>query len=115
MTGAPVRLATQIAQGLHHVFGHREPRALAFTATLTNLGSSIVDTILPVLFIRQPLPRVGRHRVSVFPEPHCTPVVRSGLTNTTTSGSSPTRSQPDRSYSRTASGALGEVRSQLRH
>ncbi|GAA3134179.1 MFS transporter [Planomonospora alba] len=51
--GAPVRLAAQIAQGLHHVFGHRELRALAFTATLTNLGSSIVNTILPVLFTRQ--------------------------------------------------------------
>ncbi|MER5321538.1 hypothetical protein [Streptosporangium roseum] len=53
MAGAPVRLAAQIAQGLHHVFGHRELRALAFTATLTNLGSSSVNTILPVLFIRQ--------------------------------------------------------------
>ncbi|TMR96600.1 MFS transporter [Nonomuraea basaltis] len=47
----PAGLATQIAQGLRHVFGHSELRALAFTATLTNLGSQIINTVLPVLFV----------------------------------------------------------------
>ncbi|MFD1939707.1 MFS transporter [Nonomuraea mangrovi] len=51
--GAQVRLATQIAQGLRHVFKNRELRALALTATLTNLGSSIANTMLPVLFTRE--------------------------------------------------------------
>ncbi|WP_329082263.1 MFS transporter [Streptosporangium sp. NBC_01469] len=51
--GRPVRLGAQIAEGLRHVFGNRELRALAFTAALNNLGSQIVNTMLPVLFIRE--------------------------------------------------------------
>ncbi|GII53581.1 MFS transporter [Planotetraspora thailandica] len=50
---APVRLAAQIMQGLQHVFGNRELKALALTATCTNLGSSIVNTMLPLLFTRE--------------------------------------------------------------
>ncbi|MFC6020722.1 MFS transporter [Plantactinospora solaniradicis] len=46
------RLATQIAEGLRHVFGNPELRALALTAALNNVGSQIVNTLLPVVFIR---------------------------------------------------------------
>ncbi|GAA3467817.1 MFS transporter [Nonomuraea roseola] len=48
-----VPLRTQIAQGVRHVFGDRELRALALTASLNNLGSQIVNTMLPVLFVRE--------------------------------------------------------------
>lgn len=47
------RLRVQIAEGLRHVFGNRELKALAVTAALNNLGSQIVNTLLPVLFVRQ--------------------------------------------------------------
>ncbi|WP_188309535.1 MFS transporter [Streptomyces sp. CBMA123] len=51
--GPPARLRDQIADGLRHVFGHPELRALALTATLANLGSQIVNTTLPFLFLRE--------------------------------------------------------------
>ncbi|GAB2894390.1 hypothetical protein GCM10027074_72760 [Streptomyces deserti] len=47
------RLRAEIADGLHHVLGSRELRALALTATLTNLGAQMINAILPVLFIRE--------------------------------------------------------------
>ncbi|MFH8929160.1 MFS transporter [Streptomyces pristinaespiralis] len=46
-------LAAQIAEGLRHVLPNAELRALALTASLTNLGSQIVNTLLPVLFTRE--------------------------------------------------------------
>ncbi|MFI6155068.1 MFS transporter [Kitasatospora sp. NPDC051170] len=52
-SGRPTRLRAQIAEGLRHVFGNRELRALALTAALSNLGSQIINTMLPVLFIRE--------------------------------------------------------------
>jgi MFS family permease len=51
--GRPTRLRTQIAEGLRHVLGNPELRALALTATLANLGSQIVNTTLPFLFMRE--------------------------------------------------------------
>lgn len=51
-TGA-TRLRTQVGEGLRHVFRNRELRALALTAALTNLGSQIINTMLPVLFVRE--------------------------------------------------------------
>lgn len=53
---APVRtvgLRKQIGEGVRHVFGNVELRALALTAALTNLGSQIINTMLPVLFVRE--------------------------------------------------------------
>ena len=47
------RLRVEIAEGLRHVLGSRELRALALTATLTNLGAQMINAILPVLFIRE--------------------------------------------------------------
>ncbi|MGN9793658.1 MFS transporter [Streptomyces sp. OZ13] len=46
-------LAAQIAEGLRHVLRNAELRALALTASLTNLGSQIVNKLLPVLFTRE--------------------------------------------------------------
>ncbi|GGT21229.1 MFS transporter [Streptomyces kurssanovii] len=46
-------LAAQIAEGLRHVLRNAELRALALTASLTNLGAQIVNTLLPVLFTRE--------------------------------------------------------------
>ncbi|GKQ35005.1 MFS transporter [Streptomyces sp. A012304] len=46
-------LRDQIAEGLRHVLGNRELRALALTAALSNLGSQLVNTMLPILFIRE--------------------------------------------------------------
>jgi MFS family permease len=46
-------LAAQIGEGLRHVLRNAELRALALTASLTNLGSQIVNTLLPVLFTRE--------------------------------------------------------------
>ncbi|MEV4098802.1 MFS transporter [Nonomuraea sp. NPDC049649] len=51
--GTSVRLSAQIKQGVRHVFDSRELRALAFTGTLINLGSSMANTMLPVLFVRE--------------------------------------------------------------
>ncbi|MFJ8079130.1 MFS transporter [Streptomyces sp. NPDC096205] len=47
------RLRAQIAEGLRHVLGNAELRALALTAALTNLGVQIVNTMLPLLFVRE--------------------------------------------------------------
>ncbi|WP_030605215.1 MFS transporter [Streptomyces fulvoviolaceus] len=46
-------LRAQIVEGLRHVFGNPELRALALTATLTNLGMQTINTMLPVLFVRE--------------------------------------------------------------
>lgn len=46
-------LRRQIMEGLRHVLGHGELRALALTSTLTNLGGSAVNAMLPVLFVRE--------------------------------------------------------------
>lgn len=51
-SGASPRLAAQIAEGLRHVLGNPELRALALTAAISNLGVQIVNTMLPVLFVR---------------------------------------------------------------
>ncbi|MFJ9691256.1 MFS transporter [Kitasatospora sp. NPDC101183] len=51
--GANVRLGAQIGEGLRHVLGKPELRALALTAAVGNLGSQIINTMLPVLFIRE--------------------------------------------------------------
>ncbi|VXB76870.1 MFS transporter [Aeromicrobium sp. 9AM] len=45
-------LRSQIAEGLRHVLGQVELRALALTATLNNLGSTIINTMLPIVFVR---------------------------------------------------------------
>ncbi|MFI2202737.1 MFS transporter [Streptomyces sp. NPDC020192] len=47
------RLRADIAEGLRHVLGSPELRALALTATLTNLGAQMVNALLPVLFTRE--------------------------------------------------------------
>lgn len=52
-SGRPTQLRAQIAEGLRHVLGNRELRALALTAALSNLGSQIINTMLPVLFVRE--------------------------------------------------------------
>lgn len=49
----PARLREQTAEGVRHVFGNPELRALAMTAALSNLGSQIVNALLPVLFISE--------------------------------------------------------------
>ncbi|WP_411147819.1 MFS transporter [Streptomyces sp. A30] len=46
-------LAAQIAEGLRHVLGNRELRALALTGALTNHGSQLVNTMLPILFVQE--------------------------------------------------------------
>ncbi|MCQ4214556.1 MFS transporter [Streptomyces longispororuber] len=48
-----VPLRTQISEGLRHVLGHPELRALAATGALLNFGSQLVNTMLPVLFVRE--------------------------------------------------------------
>ncbi|WP_424532196.1 MFS transporter [Sphaerisporangium viridialbum] len=53
LPGRSTRLGAQVAEGVRHVFGNPELRALALTAALNNLGSQIVNTMLPVLFIRE--------------------------------------------------------------
>lgn len=47
------RLGAQITEGVRHVLGDRELRALALTAALSNFGSQIVSTLLPILFVRE--------------------------------------------------------------
>ncbi|WP_202122797.1 hypothetical protein [Streptomyces sp. BA2] len=46
-------LRAEIGQGLRHVLGNPELRALAFTAAVLNFGAVIVNTLLPVLFVRE--------------------------------------------------------------
>lgn len=50
---ARIPLRSQIGEGLRHVLGHPELRALALAATLNNLGSAVLNTMLPVLFVRE--------------------------------------------------------------
>ncbi|MQS35302.1 MFS transporter [Streptomyces katsurahamanus] len=52
-TARPPRLTTQIAEGLRHVLGHRELRALAVAGSLLNLGVQLINTVLPVVFTRE--------------------------------------------------------------
>ncbi|MEE4422431.1 MFS transporter [Streptomyces bugieae] len=47
------RLRAEIAEGLRHVLGSRELRALALTATLSNLGAQMINAMLPVLFTHE--------------------------------------------------------------
>ncbi|QDY77287.1 MFS transporter [Streptomyces qinzhouensis] len=47
-------LAGQIAEGLRHVLGSRELRALVAVGVLTNLGGQFTMTLMPVLFMREP-------------------------------------------------------------
>lgn len=46
-------LASQIGEGLRHVTGDAELRALAATPALTNFGLQIINTMLPILFVRE--------------------------------------------------------------
>ncbi|WP_078954079.1 MFS transporter [Streptomyces globisporus] len=46
-------LRAQIAEGLRHVLGHAELRALALTGAVGNLGTVMVNTMLPVVFTRE--------------------------------------------------------------
>ncbi|MFG2330189.1 MFS transporter [Streptomyces sp. NPDC048604] len=50
---AAAGLRAQIAEGLRHVLGNRELRALALSAAVVNFGMQIVNTMLPVLFVRE--------------------------------------------------------------
>ncbi|MEW2529613.1 MFS transporter [Streptomyces sp. NPDC047071] len=52
-TAARRRLRAEIGEGLRHVLGNRELRALALTGALGNLGSHLVNVMLPVLFTRE--------------------------------------------------------------
>ncbi|TXS31402.1 MFS transporter [Streptomyces sp. ms191] len=51
----PVResLRSRIVAGVRHVLGNAELRALALSASLNNLGSQVVNTMMPVLFVRE--------------------------------------------------------------
>ncbi|MET9652032.1 MFS transporter [Streptomyces sp. NPDC006460] len=49
--GEPLR--SRIAAGVRHVLGNAELRALALSASLTNLGSQVLNTMMPVLFVRE--------------------------------------------------------------
>lgn len=51
--GRGARLHAQVAEGVRHVFGNPELRALALTAALANLGSSVINTMLPIWFVRE--------------------------------------------------------------
>ncbi|MFD5085888.1 MFS transporter [Kitasatospora sp. NPDC058201] len=46
-------LGAQIAEGLRHVFGNAELRGLALSAAVVNLGYQVVNTLLPVVFVRE--------------------------------------------------------------
>ncbi|MFD6888163.1 MFS transporter [Streptomyces sp. NPDC059957] len=46
-------LRARIAEGLRHVLRHGELRALALTGALGNLGTVMVNTMLPVVFTRE--------------------------------------------------------------
>ncbi|MEU8529719.1 MFS transporter [Streptomyces sp. NPDC048629] len=46
-------LRAQIAEGLRHVLGNPELRALALSAAIVNFGLQVVNTLLPVLFVRE--------------------------------------------------------------
>ncbi|MEU1225674.1 MFS transporter [Streptomyces sp. NPDC005828] len=46
-------LRAQIAEGLRHVLGHAELRAIAVGGAVGNLGTVMVNTMLPVVFTRE--------------------------------------------------------------
>jgi MFS family permease len=46
-------LRAEVVEGLRHVLGSRELRALALSATLANLGAQMINAVLPVLFTRE--------------------------------------------------------------
>jgi predicted MFS family arabinose efflux permease len=46
-------LIAQIGEGLRHVFGNPELRALAMTGAMINLGVQVVNTMLPIVFLRE--------------------------------------------------------------
>ncbi|MFI1013511.1 MFS transporter [Streptomyces sp. NPDC020965] len=48
-----VGLGAQIGEGVRHVLGNPELRALALAGALTNLGTQLINTLLPVLFVRE--------------------------------------------------------------
>ncbi|SEE03147.1 MFS transporter [Streptomyces sp. TLI_105] len=52
-SGRAPDLRAQIAEGLRHVLGHAELRALALTGAVGNLGTVMVNTMLPVVFTRE--------------------------------------------------------------
>ncbi|WP_331766910.1 MFS transporter [Embleya sp. NBC_00896] len=47
------RLRAEIGEGLRHVTHSRELRALALTAACMNLGSQLVNTMIPVVIVRE--------------------------------------------------------------
>ncbi|MFF5897467.1 hypothetical protein ACFY8O_16240 [Streptomyces argenteolus] len=53
------RLRPEMAERLRHVFGTRELRPRALTASLTHLGAQMINAMLPVLFTREPHLPVG--------------------------------------------------------
>ncbi|ROQ26681.1 MFS transporter [Streptomyces sp. PanSC19] len=53
LSGRAPGLRAQIAEGLRHVLGHAELRALALTGAVGNLGTVMVNTMLPVVFPRE--------------------------------------------------------------
>ncbi|MCF2532022.1 MFS transporter [Yinghuangia soli] len=44
------RLRTDVAEGMRHVFGSPELRALVLTAMLTNFGAQFANTMMPLVF-----------------------------------------------------------------
>ncbi|MGW7318989.1 MFS transporter [Streptomyces sp. NPDC054865] len=52
-TAGRTPLHTRITEGLRHVLGHPELRALALAAGLNNLGGAVLNAMLPVLFVRE--------------------------------------------------------------
>ncbi|MFD5780315.1 MFS transporter [Streptomyces sp. NPDC058220] len=51
--GRATGMGARIAEGVRHVLGNNELRALALTAALGNFGSQIINTMLPVVFVRE--------------------------------------------------------------
>lgn len=47
----PRGLAGEISEGLRHVFGNRELRALALAAAQANLGSAVITAMLPIRIV----------------------------------------------------------------
>lgn len=48
------RLLAEIRRGLTHVLGDAELRALALSGACANCGTQLVNTVLPLLFVREP-------------------------------------------------------------
>lgn len=51
--GEVLSLRKRIGEGLRHVLGNKRLRALALSASMANLGSSVINTMLPVVFVRE--------------------------------------------------------------